>query len=277
LAAVTARDKVVRKALSRIRRAGIAVVASALGVLPAAAAAGVKSRLKPVGKLDYSPTSIRMYVNGPWQVYRLRSCAKEPETVRWLEEEIKRGDCLYDIGANVGAYSLVANAVAQGMARIFAFEPGFATFKELCLNIQLNRAERAIVPLPFALADRAALRTLRYSDPSPGAAQHTWEGEQGVGALGILTPVFNLDSIVEFLGIPPPNLMKLDVDGPELKVLNGAKVTLAHPGLRSVLVELDESSETMDGVVAILAKNGLRARSRHPRGRPGLYNVIFGR
>ncbi len=40
--------------------------------------------------------------------WRARSCAKEPWTVRWIQESIRKGDVLYDIGANVGTFALLA-------------------------------------------------------------------------------------------------------------------------------------------------------------------------
>lgn len=240
----------------------------------------IKSELRPVGRLDYAPRRIVMALNSPWQLYRLRSSAKEPETVRWLEEEIRPGDCFYDIGANVGAYSLVANAIANGQAKIVAFEPGFGTFAELCRNIALNHAQGTIVPLSIALGDRRALSEFRYSDTTPGAALHSWAegavGETQSPELVLPTPTFTLDELVEMLELPQPNLLKLDVDGPELEVLIGADRTLSQLVLRSVLVELDDRSEASRQVVAILQSKGFEVRSRHVRGGGGpIHNVIL--
>jgi FkbM family methyltransferase len=221
-----------------------------------------------------------MAVNSPWQAYRLASCAKEPETVRWLESEVRPGDCLYDVGANVGAYSLVASAVGGAGVRILAFEPGFGTFAELVRNIHLNHAERSITPLPIALSDRTGLADFRYSDTMPGAALHSGGNRVAdvPAELVLPTVAYRLDDLIEALGLPPPSLLKLDVDGPELEVLKGADRTLANPSLRSCLVELERGTPASGEVVELLAGKGFAVTARHVRGGTGpLENVIFGR
>lgn len=237
----------------------------------------VKSDLQPEGRLDYPAHELRMAVSSPWQAYRLRSCRKEPETVDWLERELRPADCFFDIGANIGAYSLVAFAVTSGRAKIVSFEPGFATFAELCRNIHLNGAEACITPLPVALGDQTAIVPLNYSELTAGAAGHHWDGRE-VKTLAMPTVCYRLDELIATLRIPPPTLLKLDVDGPELAVLRGADHTLASPLLRSCLVELDVSSESYEDIVALLQGKGLRVKSRHVRGGGGTtYNVIFTR
>src|ERR671932_123659 len=65
---------------------------------------------------------------GRWRgeiLSRLRPVAKEPWTVRWLERSLRDGDVLYDVGANVGAYSLIAAALG---AQVVAIEPAYANY-----------------------------------------------------------------------------------------------------------------------------------------------------
>ena len=272
-----ARARIVRTS-SRSWSAG--AILALLRPLPLAVRAIVKSDLRPVGRLDYAPRRIYMCVNSPWQAYRLNSCAKEPETVAWLETNLRPGDVFYDIGANVGAYSLVAHALTGETARIVSFEPGFGTFAELCRNIQLNHAEGSVVPLPIALGNRTSLGEFRYSETTPGAALHSWQatapGETHAPELILSTISYRLDDLMAALDLPQPTLIKLDVDGPEADVLEGAVKALADPSLRSCIVELDVETQTYEDVVARLAANGLRILSRHARGRTGrLHNVIF--
>ena len=248
-----------------------------LRLLPSKVAAQVKGGVAPIGWLDYAPIRIRMAIDTPWQVYRLSSCAKEPETVAWLEKHVRPGDCVYDIGANVGAYSLVAAAISANRATVIALEPGFASYDVLCRNVLLNRAEAAIVPLPFALGERDAILRLRYSDVAAGAARHEWITATDGSTATMSTPVFSLDGLISDLGLPDPTLMKLDVDGPELAVLRGASKALADARLRSVLVELDGSQPDGRAAVTLLEELGFQVVSRHPRGDGALYNVIFER
>lgn len=268
------------RTVSRPRLLGVRIVNGMLRRLPSDMRSLIKSELRPVGRLDYAPKRILMALNSPWQLYRLRSSAKEPETVRWLEQELRSGDCLYDVGANVGAYSLVAFAITDGRARIVAFEPGYGTFAELCRNIALNNAQDAIIPLSIALGNHRGMAGFRYSDTTPGAALHSWSegalGESHPPELVLPTPTFPLDELIDALALPRPTLLKLDVDGPELEVLAGAEQTLSHPSLRSILVELDDRSDVAREAVALLEAKGFEERSRHVRGGGGpVHNVIF--
>jgi FkbM family methyltransferase len=102
--------------------------------------------------------------------YRLRSAMKEPWTVEWLEGHVHTGQVLYDIGANVGAFSLIG-AVHCGAA-VVAFEPGFANYARLCENIRLNGCGTQIIALPWLLAERAGLRTFEYRSIEAGQSRH---------------------------------------------------------------------------------------------------------
>ena len=64
--------------------------------------------------------------------------AEEPFTADWIERSIKPGDVLYDVGANVGPYSLIAAKATSNGARIFAFEPSAPSFHGLSRNILIN-------------------------------------------------------------------------------------------------------------------------------------------
>ena len=105
-------------------------------VLPGRVIALVKENIVLIRKMDYDAKPILMNIESSLEYnVRLHSCAKEPETVRWIEEYVREGDVIFDIGANVGAYSLVTSKVANGKARVYAFEPSFLNFAQLCRNI----------------------------------------------------------------------------------------------------------------------------------------------
>lgn len=73
---------------------------------------------------------------------RLSSCAKEPATVNWIENYFQPGDVFYDIGANNGAHSLIGFKFLKGNVKIYAFEPGFVTFPQLCRNVYLRQGSQ---------------------------------------------------------------------------------------------------------------------------------------
>ena len=76
-------------------------------------------------------------------------------TVDWLEREVSLGDVVYDVGAGIGEYVLIA-AKRRG-AIVVAFEPGYAAYGYLCDNVLLNGCEATVVPIALALAARDGL------------------------------------------------------------------------------------------------------------------------
>ncbi|HEY6507989.1 MAG TPA: FkbM family methyltransferase [Vicinamibacterales bacterium] len=219
--------------------------------------------------LDYPKAELRLYVTAKVErKSRLHSCQKEPWTVEWLEQHARPGDTVYDVGANVGAYTLVAAHLVGASGRVVAFEPGYASFAHLCDNIVLNRFAGVVTPVPLPLGDTSRLSHLAYNRLHPGQARHL--GEDGTtnaakGAAVYEQPVLQcaLDDLVHSYGLPHPRLLKIDVDGAELNVLRGARNILKGPTLEHVLMEID--LENSDGVVGVLAEAGLHLRTRHQR------------
>jgi FkbM family methyltransferase len=222
-------------------------------------------------RLDYSHQEIWLHVTSDEERrYRLRTPNKEPWTIEWLRSHLRRGDVLYDIGANVGVFSLIA-ALETG-ARVLAFEPGFANYARLCENIHLNGCAQTITPLPWLLANKAGLFPFEYRSLSPGQSRHVMRDSsaapQGDG-LVYVQPMTSmaLDLAIRLFAFPIPNHIKLDVDGAEGLVLEGAADTLGRPELRSVLVEAN--AQTGAEVTSRLERAGLQLAEQHIRDKPG--------
>jgi FkbM family methyltransferase len=223
----------------------------------------MKKHLTKENVLDYEKARIRIVVDDMAEIMRLSPTRKEPWTADWIEGFVKEGDVFYDIGANVGAYALIAAAVTKGKARIFAFEPSFATFSALNRNVILNGYEEAVTCLPFALWSDTKLDVFNYRDIQSGAALHSvgkmpfGKGGESEPASRMKIAVFRLDDVIKQCGLPPPSHIKIDVDGGERHVLEGAAETLANPSLRSVMIEVSQTDPENDaGIREIFARNG---------------------
>lgn len=239
-----------------------------------------------VALMDYGKRKIRLGVSSPVEYHtRLFSAMKEPETVEWIER-FQPGDVFYDVGANVGAYTLIAAAYWQGKVRTVAIEPSAYNFSRLLRNIALNDLERWVTPLSAALAEKTGLTEFHYTDTKAGSALHAlgeardFRDREFDPALSCRMMGFSLDELIDLFKLPPPTHLKLDVDGTELKILQGAARTLRS--VRSVLVEQEAGHPQTAGVNALLAENGFTADSRHPyrfaKISPqfaGIENVIF--
>ncbi len=196
--------------------------------------------------LDYPSAEILLRVTTDIErKYRIHACRKEPWTVDWLDRYVQPDDVLYDIGANVGAFTLIA-AVAR-KARVVAFEPGFANYGRLCENIQLNGCNGAVVTFPLPLAESNGMTTLLYRSMEVGQSRHTlkqgWHFGQSTKEGRVAQPMstVTLDTARTLFGWPDPTHIKLDVDGAELRVLAGATATLRLPALRSLMIEADQT------------------------------------
>jgi FkbM family methyltransferase len=213
--------------------------------------------------MDYERAPIYLNVDS-WieHDFRLHSCQKELDTVEWIESWFKPGDVFYDIGANVGAYSLVAFRFLKGRVKIYAFEPGFVTFPQLCRNIHLNNAAGGITPFQVALFDQTGLAAFHYQNLTTGGALHSLgapidqHGQEFQSVFTLLTLSYRLDEFVQQFGLPFPNHIKIDVDGNELQILKGAGDVLRHPELRCILLEVNEEHEGSDDMVRLLEANG---------------------
>ena len=174
------------------------------------------------------------------ELMRVVACAKEPLTVA-LIEGLPAGSILWDVGANVGSYTLLAAALGLG---VVAFEPVPENFAALSRNLALNNLLKEVVLLPIGLGQGHGLLWLHRGDMRAGAASHTIDA-QDLHAKGELhrqlIPVMSMDDALEYFNLPPPTAIKLDVDGFEIQVLAGAEKTLALPSLGQLLIELHDS------------------------------------
>ncbi len=233
-----------------------------------------------VVRVDHPTLDVRIRVTtGATARLRVESVAKEPWTVAWLERSVRPGDVVWDVGANVGVYALLAARLLGEEGTVVAVEPGYANFAALCDNVVLNGLGERIVPLPLVLGEAPRTATLDYSDLRAGSALHLLDGAGAHAAYRQPVLVHTLDQVVETFGVRAPTLLKLDVDGGEVAVLTGAHGALARPVLRSVLVEIE--SELTEGVGSALAGAGLllvdEFHERDGVPLPGVWYGIFER
>lgn len=192
---------------------------------------------------------------------------KEEDTVRWIERFEDRA-IFWDIGANVGVYSLYA--AAQKKATVLAFEPSAANFYVLSRNIELNNFADRVTAYCLAFSNCTQRGVLNLAEPEIGGALSQF-GQMGEtsryatdrhytpqGMLG-----FAIDEFVVRFDPPMPTYIKLDVDGLELPILIGAKETLRNPQLRSLMVELSLTRKSeRDEAIKFLNSVGLHLVSQ---------------
>lgn len=140
-----------------------------------------------------------------------------------FEECIRPGDVVYDVGANVGFFTLLAARLAGPRGSVVAFEPLPANLEYLREHVRMNAAHTVSV-LDVAVA------------AAPGEGNFAVRGRAvgGLSAEGeIKVRVSSIDALVESRVIPPPDFIKIDIEGGEDAALAGARKTLEkhHPRL----------------------------------------------
>lgn len=164
---------------------------------------------------------------------------KEPETLDWIDS-FKFGENLLDIGANMGMYSLYAAVRGHDVVSI---EPNALNFALLNLNICDNKLSEKIIGYPYSIHNISKISVLNNELYKWGAATASFDRQfnefnnQMKATFRQGSPGISVDDFVAMSGFCP-NHIKIDVDGNELFVLQGATKTLNNINCKSILVEL---------------------------------------
>jgi FkbM family methyltransferase len=228
--------------------------------------------------VDYGDGNLFIYADSEFErAVRTIPGAKEPDTIKWIETFIKPGETVFDVGANVGNYSLIiAHHLAQKVS-VFAFEPAWFNFTQLNRNVALNGFESCVFPVCAALSSADGLNWLYYSTLEYGSSMHsldkavrlknqpfTPKARQPVAA-------FTLDRAVDLLNAVP-NHIKIDVDGIENEIVKGAATTLANTAVKSVLIELSSDDPEDKKTIDTLVESGFKIWNVHQKPRNEFVN-----
>jgi FkbM family methyltransferase len=162
------------------------------------------------------------------------------EEMTFVLHALRPGDLFFDVGANVGSYTVLAAGAAG--AKCLAFEAVPATFEHLLRNIALNDLGERVTAHPIAVG--AAAGSIWFTSQWGVANHAVADGETSQDAVSV--PVRPLD---DFWPDPAPSLalLKIDVEGLEVEVINGASKAIRHPSVKAVIMELLNGAGTRYG------------------------------
>lgn len=187
---------------------------------------------------------------------------KEPETIRWLDT-LDENDILFDVGANIGIYTLYGAALKG--CRVVAIEPGYANYWTLCQNIQLNKLDKQVKGYCLALGSEDKTADLFSGGTHAGEALIALDrplDDAGTEfnvkfVQGMLS--MRLDTLIQTFGAPCPTAMKIDVDGFEIPLIEGATSTLKNEILKKISIEMNLLDiEKCNRINQILLSNGFK-------------------
>lgn len=166
-----------------------------------------------------------------------RRFSSEKNVLADLLEEIRSEDVLFDIGANTGLYTLFA-ARRCSDAAVVSFEPYPPNVRLLKRDIERNRLLNVDVRSE-ALSDSTG--TVEFAQPEQedaGYGSGSIEVRSGDSHSSVELPSKVGDELIANGGIPIPNLIKIDVEGAELLVIDGLESALSNPDCRLVYCEV---------------------------------------
>lgn len=227
-----------------------------------------------IARLDFPDRDLFITVDSQYEKsFRAHACAKEPCTAEWIKNTAHKG-VFYDVGANVGSYSLIAASLMTGdTCRVVAFEPAYPNFFKLSENMLLNRLSGRIIPLSVALSSSDNLGIMGLSSTDFGSTHDVVRS----GVKHSIAVLYStMDHLVEHYGLPFPNHIKIDVDGGEMDVVAGGRRTFQDPRLQTVMIEIDESVPgTATAVNQFMIESGFEVAERYSLMSKDIKNVLF--
>jgi FkbM family methyltransferase len=187
----------------------------------------------------------------------------EPDIQAELAELLQPHDVFYDIGANVGFFTVLGARLVGPEGRVVAFEPLPAAAAALRRNVDANSFTSVDV-MEAAVDDRTGAATLHLpaTERSTGARLRKKKSDSGSKGSHMQVRVVAIDELVAAGELPVPNVIKLDVEGAELRVLAGMRETLAAH--RPTLV--CETHGTVKKVTEALREQGYSTEIVEPEG-----------
>ena len=211
-------------------------------------------------RINYQGLEMCFSVPNELNHFRVTTFAtKEPETLAWIDQ-LPEGCVLWDIGANVGLYTVYA--ALRKKCHIVAFEPSVFNLELLSRNLYLNGLHQQVTLLPLALSDKMGSNLLHMTSTEWGGALSTfgedvgWDGQSIQEVFAFSTYGLSMDQAVEVLGMPAPHFIKMDVDGIEHYLLRGGSQVLKK--IQGIHVEInDDFAEQAEVSKKLLEEAGL--------------------
>ena len=168
---------------------------------------------------------------------------KEPETIEWIKNFKLKKFYFWDIGSNIGQYSLYCALIHPGSS-IISFEPSANNLRVLSRNIGCNKLEKQITIFPIALTNKVNnFLNLLESSSQEGSAHNSFGRHNNINQHFISYKTYgtSIDYIIEKKILPIPNYIKIDVDGIEESILQGGIKYLSNKELLEVSIEINEN------------------------------------
>ena len=188
---------------------------------------------------------------------------KEPETLEWIDGFDHSDELIFwDIGANIGLYSIY-NALKNKNSMTVSFEPSTSNLRVLSRNISINNLEKNIQIVPIPLTNKEnKFSMMKEGQFTEGGALNSFgeswnfEGKNFKSEMNYQLFGTTINYLIENNILEIPDYIKIDVDGIEHLILEGASKYLNHKKIKSMSIEINENfTEQYEKVLYIMEKN----------------------
>lgn len=222
-------------------------------------------------KININQKTITLYAPNQLINWRIETLyTKEPETIEWINSFSKKKNIIFwDIGANIGLYSIYNSIKNKGSLTI-AFEPSSSNLKILSRNISLNNLNHKIKIFSLPLTDRkSGFMTMKETLFQEGGSMNTfgekfnYEGKKLNSQMNYDLFGVSIKYLLDNKLLEIPDYIKIDVDGIEHLILSGAGKYLRNKKIKSLSVEINENFKTQyERVIKIMKQQNFKIRHK---------------
>jgi FkbM family methyltransferase len=182
----------------------------------------------------------------------------EPRTLEFLRKNVQPGQIVIEVGANIGAHTLTLAHLVGSQGKVYAFEPTEYALTKLRDNLSMNPALKDRVEIRSNVVTNHDLAT-PFRD-----MKSSWKLDVADSAPEpVAAPAISLDAFAGEAGLSTVDFLKIDVDGYDYKVLDGARALIQRfrPLLLVELCEysLNRQGDSVSDIFALLGPLGYRA------------------
>lgn len=178
----------------------------------------------------------RFHTPDPDTWRRVVKLGGEREQIERFLNSIQPGDTVWDIGAFIGMFTVLASRRVGPEGRVVSFEPEPSTWQRLQANCKLNQCENTSL-FNAALADHSG-EGMIYPSRENENAIHSLQHNEQLQDQGIPVRLYSATELIREHDVPFPDAIKLDVEGAECLVMRGMKDILSTPRCRFLFMEV---------------------------------------